>query len=533
MIRSRILRTSIAGLLLLPGAAWAQTSPAPARASAQSARPAAPSALEGIPFPPVDEVEAAVAAQLRAAQTRIADAASGGTVRDLAEAYGDAGQTLQAYEFMDAAEACFRNASRLTPADDRWPHLRGHVSQQTGRYQEAAELYAAARRLRPDDHVLSLHIGESWLALGRLADARQAFQSALSVFPAAAQAGLGEVALREHKYDEAVTHFNAALERAPAAASIHYSLAMAYRGLGRVDEARAHLDKRGSGGIRAVDPLLDALTTRLRGERALVMQGRRAYESGDLEGASSLFRRAIEDAPSSTAARFNLGLVDESLGDLAGAASQFETVLSLEPDNVDAHVGLGRVFVRLGREADAAAHLRIAFAERPADADVRRALIGTLVRLGRKDEAVSVLEQARSREADDEGVLVALTILLADLERYRDAVSLLEEHHHRFPTRTATATTLARLLAAAPDLSVRNGEEALDVALAIYEREKAPAHAETVALALAEVGRCSEAAEWMRRGIADAEAAGDGSEIRRLSIELPKFAAPSCRPAGR
>ena len=65
------------------------------------------------------------------------------------------------------------------------------------------------------------------------------------MFPAVARRGLGDVALRERKFAEAIEHFRAVLDRVPQAVAIHYSLAMAYRGLGRMDEARAHLQRRG------------------------------------------------------------------------------------------------------------------------------------------------------------------------------------------------------------------------------------------------------------------------------------------------
>ena len=61
------------------------------------------------------------------------------------------------------------------------------------------------------------------------------------MFPAVARAGLGEIALREGRFNEAVDHLEAALERAPNAAQVYYSLGMAYRGQGRLEQARAQL----------------------------------------------------------------------------------------------------------------------------------------------------------------------------------------------------------------------------------------------------------------------------------------------------
>ena len=515
--------------------AWSQDTqrgPQPARTNVLA--PARPD-LEPVPLPELDTLEPAVAAHLREARADVERAAesSGSSRRQLSDVYGAFAQTLHAYEFLDAADASYRNASRLAPGDARWLHLRGYLCQQSGLFEDAADLYAAARRAQPDDHVLGIRLGEVYLALGRLDAAREEFEAVLARYPAAARAGLGEVALRQRRFDEAAGHFRGALERVPQAAALHYSLAMTYRGLGRVDDARAELEKRGPGGVTAADPMVDDLQSRVRGERALVMKGRRLFESGELAGAADAFRAAIAAAPDSIAARINLGLTYLRMGNRAAAIEPFEAVLVRDPANLDAHARLGALLADQGRDAEAVDHLRPAFGQSPGDEAVRRTLVAALVRLDRKDEAIRVLTDARAVDASDEGTLVTLSILLADRERYREAIALLDDADRRDPNRQATTTTLARLLAAAPDVSVRDGARALTLARRVYDRQPLPVHAETVALALAELGRCAEAADWMQRGVRGAKEAKDDEEATRLLAEAAKYEAATCRPAGK
>ena len=335
--------------------------------------------------------------------------------------------------------------------------------------------------------------------MNRLREAREQFESVTTVFPALARYGLGEVALRERRFDEAVGHFDAALERVPQASSIHYSLAMAYRGLGKIDEARSHLEQRGAGGINVGDPIVDSLQTLVEGERGLVVQGRRAYEAGQYEKAAAAFARAIQAAPGSAAARVNLGLTQ----------------------------------LQLGKTADAVATLRAAFELTPDDGDVVREFVRVLLRLQQVDEAIAVLSKSRSGNPDDEEWLVSLAILLAERARYGDAVALLAEANRRFPERADTATTLARLLASSPDSSIRDGRRALDLATAVYAAAPSPVHGETIALALAELERCDEALTWMKRAVGEAEQAKDAAEALRLRGEISKYETASCRPAGR
>lgn len=497
-------------------------------------QPIAAQRLEPVDPPPLEAFEAAVADHIREAHAAVAalDQSRAGA-RELAAAYGELGRVYHAYELFEPAEAAYRNAARLAPRDARWPHLLGYLYQQTGRFEDAIRALETARSLAPEQRVLEVRLAEAYLALNRLTDARALFERIAASFPAVARQGLGEVALRLGQFDEAISHFQFVLERAPAATSVHYRLAMAYRGLGRLDRARWHLERRGSGTVWAADPVVDALQALVRGERALLMLGRRAYEAGQFDAAADAFRRAIEAAPESPSAHVGLGLALAQLSEVEAARAEFQRALALDPGDVAAHAGLGQLLVRQGRDGEAVDHLRAAFEAAPADAAVRANLVRALLRLGRDEAAIEVLERAMSADPDHEDTVVSLAILLADRGRFRDAVAVLDRSHDRFPDRPATATTLARLLASAPDSSVRDGARALDLALSVHASDPAPAHAETVALALAELGRCGEAAVWLQRAIDAAIRAGDGDEAARLRREKPKYETARCRPPGR
>jgi tetratricopeptide (TPR) repeat protein len=488
--------------------------------------------LRPVPLPPLDALEPAVADELRLARQRFDRAVveGGDEARATGEAYGAIARLLHAYEFFESAEAAYLNAAQLASGDARWPHLLGYLYQQTGRLEEAAEQFLTARRRDRDNHSATVRLGEVYLGLNRLPQAREEFDRVAEIYPAAAQKAFGEIALRQRRYEDAIRNFRAALARAPEASSLHYSLAMAYRGLGRLDEARAHLDQRGPGGITPVDPLVDGLQALVQGERALVTRGRLAYEAGQFEQAADAFRKALAVAPSSVAARVNLGLTHVRLGNATAAIVQFEAALALDAANVAARSALGQILARRGRDEEAVEHLRVAFDQAPGDLVVRRELVGGLLRLGRQRDAIDVLTRVRTIDPGDEDTVVSLGILLAGAERFGEALAILEDGYRQFPDRVATATTLARLLASSPDLSLRDGRRALGLALAIYKAEPVPVHAETVAMSFAELGRCADAAEWMRRAVAEAEAGNDAAEVARLAKQASEYATVPCRP---
>jgi Flp pilus assembly protein TadD len=186
--------------------------------------------------------------------------------------------------------------------------------------------------------------------------------------------------------------------------------------------------------------------------------------------------------------------------------------------------------LQLGNTAAAVSHLQTAFGLAPDDPDVTRELLRALLRLHRDDEAIQVRAKSTAVTPDDEEIVVGLAIALSARERFADAVALLDEANRRVPAQTAVATTLARLLASSPDRSVRDGRRALDLATEIQKREPAPPHSETIALALAELGRCDEALTSMKGAVVEAEQARDAEEAARLERELPKYETSSCRP---
>ena len=505
-------------MLLCAASAAAQPALAPMRPN-----------LQAVPLPLTDLLEPAVVAQLATARDDVQRTSAAGG-RELAEAYGELAQILHVYELFDGAEAAYRNAMRLASTDVRWPHLLGYLFAQTGRLDEAAERFEEVLRLNPSQREAAAHLADVHLRLGRLAVAREQFQAIADAFPAFANNGLGEVALREERFDEAVRRFQAVLERIPTATAVHYSLAMAYRGLGRLDDARRHLDLRGTGRVRVSDPFVDRIRTLVRGERALVLQGRELYEAGQFSEAADAFRRATAAAPTSATAHVNLGLALVQLGDRSSAIEAFRAAVAAAPEDVAAHASLGALLAETGRLAEAADELRAAFDRAPEAAATRTLLVRTLIRLGRTDDALTVLTRAASLDPDDEAVTVDLAILLADRMRYREAIAALRDAYQRHPDRAATATTLARLLAAAPDRTVRDGRRALEIATAVHAAAPGPVHGETVALALAELGRCNEASEWMRKAIDEARRTNEIVAAVRLESELPKYSGTECRP---
>lgn len=149
---------------------------------------------------------------------------------------------------------------------------------------------------------------------------------------------------------------------------------MAYRGLGRVEQAQAELERLGSGVIKLGDPAVDALAGLVRGERLLVIQGRRALEAGELRAAADWFAKAVAAAPTSIAARTDLAAVLLQLGEHSAALELVMRVYQEDPAAGHAET-VALVLAAMSRCGEALEWIRraVSVAEQSGDAaEVRR-----------------------------------------------------------------------------------------------------------------------------------------------------------------
>lgn len=483
--------------------------------------------LVALHWPDLTKLEESVREQLTSDQETLVAAVkdSRATDESLSEAYGKLGQVYHAYSLGAPARDCYSNASLLAPKDFRWIYLLGKLDQQEGHFDEAMRRFQVVRTLRPDYVAAPVNLGNVFLELNRLDEAAENFRAALALDAnsAASYYGLGQVAMSKRSYPEAVQHFEKTLALTPGANRIHYLLALAYRGLGDVEKARAHLAQQGTVGVRAVDPLVDGLRDLITGERVYLSRGKVAFEARRYAEAAAEFRKAVGAKPDSFTARVNLGAALTQMGDLKGAAEQFEEAIRIDPGKVNAHYNLAVLLAGENKHDQAIDHLRSVLNIDAGDQGARLLLARELVKAGQPDQALAEYSRVIQVDPGNEGALLEQVKLLHAQGRFKQALDALEKGHAQFPQKGHTVIVLAYLLATSPDSELRNGARSLELSQRVFEATGKSQHAALVALALAELGRCSEAAAWQRRSIAATE---QTSDTRLKQYEQ----GPPCRP---
>lgn len=448
-------------LATLPGGCARHESAA--SSSASGSRQRAAEAARPVTLPDVSRLAKSVQAQMRdrhsALMAKLDDRTT--PVAELGDAYGELGLILMAAEYYDAAASFYLTAQALVPDDARWPSYLGHLYRIQGEAAKAAPFFSRALDLQPADTPTLIWLGEMYLDQDRPDQAEPLFLRALSRDPrsAAALSGAGRAEFAKRDFARAIDYLEQALAAEPRALSLHYSLAAAYRGAGQLDQARAHVERRGSGRPAPHDPLMETYEAVLHSPLNYETQGLRALESGQVKEAADLFRKGLELAPDDPKLLHRLGTALFMEGDTAGSVQEFEQALRLAPDFPRAHFGLGMVLNLNGRHAEAIEHFAAAVKYQPDYVEARLGLAEALLATGRLQE--SLPHFGRIVELDpgfaDAWLMYAKTLI--QLGRYREARDRLRQARRVHPDEPELRDLLVRLPSAAPDGQVRDGRQ--------------------------------------------------------------------------
>jgi arylsulfatase A-like enzyme/Tfp pilus assembly protein PilF len=182
---------------------------------------------------------------------------------------------------------------------------------------------------------------------------------------------LGRIAGSQERFEDAVSHFQRALELDPNNNNSLMGLASTFRALERYDDAligfQRLIDLSGKD-TNASLAMADIHVTRedyaeaaavleaaieAGGTQAIVYNklGEVRVEQGRPDAAATLFDKAIARAERFPMPHFNLGVLHEERGDFERAVSQYERAIELEPKFFKAQFNLGRLYGRVGQVA--------------------------------------------------------------------------------------------------------------------------------------------------------------------------------------
>jgi tetratricopeptide (TPR) repeat protein len=223
------------------------------------------------------------------------------------------------------------------------------------------------------------------------------------------------------RLQEAIGHFQTALQLKPDSAGAHNNLGSAYERLGRLPNAITEF--RTASKFHSDDPLtLDNL-----GSALLKVPGRADEALADLQ-------KAVRLSPDFADAHNNLGVALSKIsGRLPDAIAEYKLALELDPLSAEAHNNLAAALYRTpNRMADAAREFEAALRLNPDSADAHNNLAGVLMEMGRLSEAMDHLHTALHLNPDLPDVHANLGLAYSKIpgrlpeaiEEYRTALRL-------------------------------------------------------------------------------------------------------------
>ena len=404
----------------------------------------------------------------------------------------------------------------------------GRVAEERGEYVEAIAQFQRALTLQPRASVVHYHLGQAYRELGEFDRAEESLARSgpnrvamadplmheLTTLAIGALPHLdrGHSAAREGRLAEAESAYRQAVAADATSVRAHQSLATLLVRRGDPEAALEHF----------------GVAVRLEPENAEAHSdlGVLLSELGRNDRALEHLGRAVELEPGLVEALLTLGNVQATTGRLPEAETTFRLALENDSGNGHARLGLGGVLAQTGDFEQAVVELQAALRQVPEVDRTPRIHFGlaeALVRTGRLEEALPHYTRVREiAPADGLAWLREATVLMG-LGRFADARATLEARLRVESTDGRAAHSLARLLAGAPDPSLRAGPRAMALAGALLEADNSAPTAETAAMALAEVGRFEEAVSVQRTLVEEARRQGRTGDERRLGRNLERY----------
>jgi tetratricopeptide (TPR) repeat protein len=197
---------------------------------------------------------------------------------------------------------------------------------------------------------------------------------------------LGNLHTKAKRFDEAVRAYQQALKLDSEHQGAAFSLALAYKQMGRLADAEAGFEragtldpKSGKADWQMADILMQRgdyahaaalLETALREKKVdrpsfLIKLAEADIERHRYDEAERSLREAISDRPDAAMGHYDLGLIAEARGDVNRATAEYEVECRRQNPSYRASFNLAKLLTKAGRNQEAVAHFRNAVAANP------------------------------------------------------------------------------------------------------------------------------------------------------------------------
>lgn len=289
---------------------------------------------------------------------------------------------------------------------------------QNGDAPKAIASFEAILRRFPDHAQTRYNMGRAMLAAGRTGDARLQFTEAIRWAPdfLAARIALIKVQIGTGEYGNAVASADDVLARDGKFGEARVLRAIALRGLGKLDEARAE--------VKTLLGMYPAY------HEALFQLGAVEAAQRNWKAAETAYRKSYQANPASVEGL--LALVDLKMEhkEADSALELLREEVKKRPERVDLRLIHGSMASRAGRTPEAEAEFKLLLTKLDnnpkALGDINLRLGEMYFRLGDVQRSLPYLEKARQLRPDDPDTLHSLGVVYDTIGRQKEAAALYE-----------------------------------------------------------------------------------------------------------
>ena len=366
-----------------------------------------------------------------------------------ADMRGRLGMAYEVNDFRTEAMATYAQAERLDPQDFRWRYFGAVLVAESGDFESALPMIEGALALDSGYVPAWLYRGVWLNALGRYAEAREAFAHARALGASQnADAGTARALVGEGRYDEALTLLLPLVEETEHPQAYRL-LGRAYQALGRPDEARIAT-------ARGKDPTpmtwRDPLQHQKRQYEASLgrrlMHGERLLAAGRFAEAVEVLEPLRERRVQENAVYVNLALAYVRSGQPEMAVEVAEEGMAGSPDSYRYHNVFAGIYQHEGDDERAMHHLLRSVDLQRAQVWPYERMAGLLMDQGAYVEALAAVDDALRYGSENHEQLYYTAGLLEGVQkRWPEAVARFEQATALDASYTMAYIHLARCLA--------------------------------------------------------------------------------------
>src|SRR5215211_2658698 len=254
------------------------------------------------------------------------------------------------------------------------------------------------------------------------------------------------------------------------------------------------------------------------------------------KNSETLWNHTLTVTGENDVAHNNLGFVLLRRGELDKAISEFQAALNIRSRNTETHYSLGAALIEnnlgnaLARKRlwdEATDHLREAVRLRPDYADAYFNLGSVLFQQGRIDQAIAQWQQALAIRPTDAEAHRSVASALRKEGKLKEAIGEYEQALNVVPEDTVALNNLAWILATSSDSSMRDGAQAVTLAVKAVQASggRNANFIRTLAAARAEAGQFAEAVATAEAAKALASTQSKPELASRLEEEITLYRA--------